>query len=120
VNAAQCYKAPIFQEGAMRRRSGIVISALVLAACQWVPLTEEGEQVRVGNAAEIEGCRELGKVSGKSTVTVGPLARNEEKVAAEVEALARNEAAKMGANVIVPTGALDWDEREYAAYRCGL
>ncbi|HEU4431051.1 MAG TPA: DUF4156 domain-containing protein [Myxococcota bacterium] len=85
-----------------------------------MPVTPEGEQVRVGNAAEVEGCRELGKVTGKSTVTVGPLARNEEKVAAEVEALARNEAAKMGANVIVPTGALDWDEREYAAFRCDV
>jgi hypothetical protein len=104
------------------RRFGFAIgcAAALCAACQWVPLTAEGEQVRVGNAAEVEGCRELGKVTGKTTVTVGPLARNEEKVASEVEALARNEAAKMGANVIVPTGALDWDQREYAAFRCDV
>jgi hypothetical protein len=105
----------------MRRiRIGLACAVALGAACQWVPVTPEGEQVRVGNAAEVEGCRSVGKVTGKTTITVGPLARNEEKVASEVEALARNEAAKMGANVIVPTGALDWDQREYAAYRCDL
>jgi Domain of unknown function (DUF4156) len=98
----------------------IVLAAALLAACRWVPLTVEGEQVRVANAAEVEGCQDLGRVTGKTTLTVGPLARNEQKVAAEVEALARNEAAKMGANAIVPTGPLDWDEREYATYRCAV
>jgi len=106
----------------MRRRiaAALALTLSLSAACQWVPLTPEGEQVRVGNAAEVESCKDLGKVTGKTTITVGPLARNEEKVGSEVEALARNEAAKMGANVIVPTGPLDWDQREYAAFRCDV
>jgi hypothetical protein len=102
------------------RRAIVAAAAIALNACQWVPVTPEGEQVRVGNAAEVEGCKDLGTVTGKTTVTVGPMARNEEKVAAEVEALARNEAATMGANVIVPKGALEWDQRSYAAFRCDL
>ena len=101
------------------KRAWIVVGAAAwLGACQWVPLTPEGERVRVANAAEVEGCKELGTVTGKTTVTVGPLARNEAKVASEVEALARNEAATMGANAIVPKGALEWDQRAYAAFRC--
>jgi hypothetical protein len=101
----------------------IAAIALVLAlgsACQWVKLTPEGEAVRVGNAAEVASCKKLGEVSGRTTVTVGPAARNEAKIATEIETLARNEAATLsgGANVIVPLGAVEWDHRDYAAYRC--
>ena len=86
------------------KRGWIVVCAVAgLAACQWVPLTPEGERVRVANAAEVAGCKDLGTVTGKSAITVGPLARNEARVAKEVEALARNEAATMGANAIVAT-----------------
>lgn len=101
------------------KRAGLAALVLaIVAACQWVPLTAEGERVRVGSAAEVASCKELGSVTGKTTVTVGPMARNEAKVASEVEALARNEAATMNADVIVPKGPLDWDQRTYTAYRC--
>jgi hypothetical protein len=104
----------------MPRIEGIALAlaAALTAACQWVPLTPAGEGVRIANAAEVSGCKELGTVTGKTTVTVGPMARNEAKVAKEVESLARNDAATMGANAIVPKGALEWDQRTYAAFRC--
>ena len=102
----------------MKRAALALALSFVATACQWVPLTEEGKQVRVLTAADVGGCKEVATVTGKTTVTVGPLARNEQKVAGEVEALARNEAAKSGANAIVPKGPLDWDERSYTAYRC--
>ena len=102
----------------MKRRAAGWIAAIGLTACQWVPLTPEGKAVRVVTAADVASCKELATVTGKTTVTVGPLARNEKKVANEVEALARNEAAKSGANAIVPKGPLEWDERSYSAYRC--
>jgi len=104
----------------MKRVWIVLALSLGLTACQWVPLTPEGERVRVGTAAEVAACKPLGTVTGKTTVTVGPMARNEAKVAKEVEALARNEASTMGANVIVPKGALDWDQRTYDAYRCDV
>ena len=44
--------------------------------------------------------------------------RNETKIATEIETLARNEAASMNANAIVPLGPVDWDHRSYATYRC--
>jgi hypothetical protein len=102
------------------KRGAIWLCVVLLAACQWVPLTPGGEKVRVGTAAEVAACKLLGSVTGKTTVTVGPMARDEAKVGREVEALARNEAASMGANVIVPKGPLDWDQRAYAVYRCDV
>jgi hypothetical protein len=102
----------------MRRIALAFIGVALCSACQWVTLTPEGEAVRVGNAAEVASCTKLGEVSGRTTVTVGPAARNEAKIATEIETLARNEAATMNANVIVPLGAVEWDHRSYAAYRC--
>ena len=102
----------------MRRQWLALATAVGLAACQWVPVTEEGAGVRVVSAGEVAGCKELATVTGQSAITVGPMARDEEKVEREVEALARNEAAKSGANAIVAKGPLDWDTRSYAAYRC--
>jgi hypothetical protein len=102
------------------KRGAILSCVMLLVACQWVPLTPGGEKVRVGTAAEVEVCKLLGSVTGKTTVTVGPMARDEAKVGREVEALARNEAASMGGNVIVPKGPLDWDQRAYAVYRCDV
>jgi hypothetical protein len=101
------------------KRAGLALGiSLAAAACQWVPLTPEGERVRVVSAADVAGCKEIATVTGKTTMTVGPVARKEAKVAREVEALARNEAAANGANAIVPKGPLEWDQRSYAAYRC--
>jgi hypothetical protein len=104
----------------MLRVAAVILVLALGSACQWVKLTPEGEGVRVGNAAEVASCKKLGEVSGRTTVTVGPAARNEAKIATEIETLARNEAAtlKGGANVIVPLGPVDWDHRDYAAYRC--
>jgi hypothetical protein len=102
----------------MKRAGLAVLVSVAAVACQWVPLSPEGQRVRVASAADVAACRELGSVTGKTTVTVGPMARKEAKVAREVEALARNEAATMNADAIVPKGPLDWDQRTYTAYRC--
>jgi hypothetical protein len=101
------------------KRTWILLGlSFAAAACQWVPLTPAGKQVRVVSAADVAGCKEIATVTGKTTVTVGPLARDEAKVAREVETLARNEAASSGANAIVPKGPVEWDQRSYVAYRC--
>jgi hypothetical protein len=102
----------------MKRRGIVLGLSFAAAACQWVPLTPGGKQVRVMSAAEVAGCKEVATVTGKTTVTVGPMARDEAKIAREIEALARNEAAGSGANAIVPKGPVEWDQRSYVAYRC--
>jgi hypothetical protein len=103
----------------MKCRGIVLVLAFTAAACQWVPLTPAGKQVRVVSAADVADCKEIATVTGKTTVTVGPMARNEAKIEREIEALARNDAATSGANAIVPKGPVEWDQRTYVAYRCG-
>lgn len=104
----------------MARVALLVLMGALLGACvDWVPLTAEGQRVRLAKAADVASCTKLGSVTARTKVTVGPMARDEAKIEAELEALAKNEAGTMGGNSIVPAGPVDWDQRSYSVYRCG-
>jgi len=50
--------------------------------------------------------------------SIGLIQRSAAKVADELDVLARNEAADMGADTIVREGAVNNGERTFSAYRC--
>ncbi len=75
-------------------------------------------ETRVGPGLE-PACEKLGATHSKTSDTVWIFARSDRKVKAELETLARNEAAEMGGNVIVPRGPVSVDgRRSYDVYRC--
>jgi len=93
--------------------------AVLSGGCTWVKLTNEGRGVRVGAAADVAACQKLGSTHSRTSDTVWIFARSDKKVKAELEALARNEAADMGGDVIVPLGPVSVDGRQsFDVYRC--
>lgn len=93
--------------------------ALALSGCTWVRLTEEGQAVRVADGSEsLSHCEAKGLVTASVRARVGMYERNRLKVADEVEALARNDAVRLGANTLRPEGELVDGERRYAAFKC--
>lgn len=92
--------------------------ALLPSACVWVPLTSGGEQVRMLAPAEVEHCRKLGSTTSQTTDHVLIFARIDRTVNEEVRSLARNEAAEMGGDVIVPRGPLEQGRQSFDVYRC--
>lgn len=87
-------------------------------ACAWVEL-ERGESVRVGTPAQVERCEKLGASHGKTAVNIGPFSRRQAKIEQELEFLARNEAAEMGGDTVVPQGPASAEgRRSYDVYRC--
>ena len=68
---------------------------------------------------DVEGCRDVGKVTVSVMDHVGPMDRNGLKVRDELEVLARNEAATLGADTIKPLGDPRDGEQPWAAYHCG-
>ena len=100
---------------------GIAISQF---GCTWVPLTPGGEAVQsiAGASAissEIAGCKEKGAVNAQTRTKIGIFARSEKKIAEELESLARNNAAEMGANKIVAEGPPSVEGRQrFTAYSC--
>lgn len=104
----------------MKRWSPLLVLCLPLAACSWgIKLDSGGDKVRTAWNGDVDGCREAGRVTVSVLDHVGPMDRNGLKVRDELEVLARNEAATLGADTIKPLGEPRDGEQSWAAYHCG-
>jgi hypothetical protein len=95
-----------------------VLVALLLGACTWVPLTDGGAGVNQATATQIAQCRHVGSVSSSTQDKIG-VERSRGKVAEELVVLARNEAASIGGDTIVPMSEPVDGRQDFAVYRCG-
>jgi hypothetical protein len=96
------------------RLTALLAAALLFPACAYVADTEEGKTVRVVKPADVQECKSL----GKSRVSVVKMARGEKFVREDLERLARNTAAKAGADTIVAVGEPVDAEQTFEMYRC--
>ncbi|MCP4993076.1 MAG: DUF4156 domain-containing protein [Gammaproteobacteria bacterium] len=92
--------------------------ALITSSCSWVDLTKEGEKVRVLSVQEVSSCKELGKTTVSLLDRVAGIDRNREQVQSELETLARNSAADMQGDTVVPTSEIEDGKQVFAIYRC--
>jgi hypothetical protein len=110
----------------MYRQTTQIITLLVLVlvlvaglqACTWVETTPDGEKVVVAQATGINNCTRKGEVEAALKSRVGGFERNATKVAGELEAQARNEAAKMGGDTIVAESPVRDGKKTFGVYRC--
>ncbi|MCW5578703.1 MAG: DUF4156 domain-containing protein [Dokdonella sp.] len=102
---------------------GFVVSlstALALAACSWgIRLDSGGRNVQTVWTGNVSGCVDKGRVTVSVLDHVGPVNRRDLKVRDELEVLARNEAASIGADTIQPLGEPRDGEQAFAAWHCG-
>ncbi|MGY0505904.1 DUF4156 domain-containing protein [Luteimonas sp. e5] len=101
----------------MRIATTALLAAFTLAACTWVPIKPEAQQVRVLRAAPA-GCEKLGEIDVEVTDKVALYRRNAIKVSDELETLARNQAAAMPATDIHPLSPPADGKQRFAAWRC--
>ena len=95
-----------------------VCGGLILSSCTWVKVTSNGEGVRlVQSARAVEPCKNLGKINTK-VVSKVVFSRDMEKIAGELADLARNEAALMGGDTIVPISEINEGRRSFGVYQC--
>jgi hypothetical protein len=93
----------------------ILLSAL---GCTWVPLTSEGENVRVLQASAVADCQKVGKITSKTSDRIWIFARTDQKIREELESLSRNEAVDLNGDAIVPIGAVTDGRQTFEVYRC--
>ena len=80
----------------------------------------DGELDGTLSLAEVANCDDRGTVSANTRAKIGIFARGKDRVVEELERLARDRAAAMGANMIVPEGPVTVDgRRTYRAFFCG-
>ena len=86
-------------------------------ACTWVKETDEAKGVAVLNAEQIQNCKRLGEVNSSVKDSVLGIGRKDSKVQTELNRLAQNQAASMGANAIVLQSSSE-GSANYVAYSC--
>ena len=99
-----------------------VTCLLVLAfssGCTWVALEDAGKRVRVvTSAAEVDGCESKGEITASVRDKVAFVSRDPAKVNDELEALARNQAAELGADTVRGVSEMSNGSKRFDAYRC--
>jgi len=103
-----------------RIKTAIALVTLIalLHACTWVKTTPEGARVQVVLPSELKQCTSKGEVTVRLKSRVGAFERKPGKVAGELEALARNEAATMGGDTIVARSLVNEGQQTFEVYGC--
>lgn len=96
----------------------LLIAAVVTSSCTWVKITPEGEKVRVLSKSEVTSCKKLGKTTTTLKDKIAGVKRNKEKVEKEMQALARNSAADMGGDTVVPISEVTEGRQIFDVYKC--
>ena len=97
----------------------ILVPAVMLSACTWVPMEPQGRGVQVVAAGAIPaGCQKRGEVSVSVKDKVGFYRRDPLKVKDELETLARNEASSVPANTVQPLDQPYNGSQRFAALDC--
>jgi hypothetical protein len=103
----------------MRIKSLLLVAAVLgLMACSWVKLTPEGEKVRILGQTEVASCKKIGKTTATVADKVAGLQRKEKIIQENLDVLARNAAAEMGGDTIVPITPIQAGKQTFEVYRC--
>jgi len=103
----------------MRLRIAIAVAGGALAlSCSWVKVSERGQAIRVARAEEVAGCVAKGRAHAQTTDRVLIFARRREPVRSELESLARNEAALMGGDTVVPATGIERGRQSFDVFAC--
>ena len=92
-----------------------LIASLGLALAD---LTEEGSKVRQAQSDEVKNCKKVGQGTATTRSKRVFFKRRSGNVQEELIGLARNEAAKLGANAVVPNEISEDGKMRWHGYRC--
>jgi hypothetical protein len=95
----------------------VIGAALLMSGCATLKLTEGGQKIRVLDPAEVTSCKNLGRTSTSVTARV-IFERPADAVAKELETVARNSAASMGGDTIVPLTVIEDGKQTFVVYKC--
>jgi len=103
----------------LRHRILLLLPALAAAgACSLVELTKGGEGVRLAAPGEVAACTGLGRTTATVVHEVAAIPRHPDAVQENVNVTARNSAASMGGDTIVPLAPLAEGKQMFEVYRC--
>ena len=96
----------------------VVALGAIITACAVPKLNEGGEKARVLSSSEVSSCKKLGKTSATVLGKVLGLDRPIEAMTKELQTIARNSAANMGGDTIVPLAKIKNGSQSFTVYKC--
>ncbi|GHA00398.1 hypothetical protein GCM10008090_06440 [Arenicella chitinivorans] len=101
-------------------KTGLLAVSLcaVASGCTWVKKNPGADRVRIAPADLVGSCKSLGTVTSNTVNKVTVVNRSTKKVQSELETLARNEAAKSGADTIVVRSPIVDGQQTFELFRC--
>ena len=96
----------------------LLASMVVLASCSWVDLEEDARQIALVGPGDITQCQQVSHVTANVMDGMGPFTRSEGKMGEELATIARNEAARLGGDTVVPSSNIVDGRQHFTVYRC--
>lgn len=97
--------------------AGVALS-LSLSGCVTSGLNEGGEKVRVLDPQEVTSCRKLGETNTQVTANLAGIPRPIETITKELRVVARNAAARMGGDTVVPLTVINEGQQTFEVFKC--
>ena len=94
------------------------LSAVLLGACAMVELTQGGAGVRIAKAEDVTSCVDLGRTTASVVHEVAGIPRHRDAVQDNINVTARNSAASMGGDTLVPASEVADGKQTFNVYRC--
>ena len=104
----------------MRKPIFILLPAVaaITAGCAFVNLSDAGAAVRLASPEAVVTCTNLGRTTASVVHEVGFIPRHPDAVQDNLNVTARNSAAGMGADTIVPATGIQDGKQTFNVYRC--
>lgn len=102
----------------MRPMLPVLFAAALAGGCALVDLTPAGAGVRLASPEAVATCTNLGRITADVIAKVGFLPRHPDAVQNNINVTARNAAADMGADTIVPASNVVDGKQTFDTYRC--
>lgn len=102
----------------MRAFLPVLLATALASGCALVDLTPAGAGVRLASPEAVVTCTNLGRITADVIAKVGFLPRHPDAVQDNINVTARNAAADMGADTIVPASNIVDGKQTFDVYRC--
>ncbi len=103
----------------MKNIIALLVGLMLFAGCATaLKLTPTGEKVRILGPDEVDSCRLVGKTNASVTWVIAGVKRPDNVIVQELRVVARNAAARLGGDTIVPLTVVDEGQQSFQVYKC--
>lgn len=103
----------------LSRAALLTASFALMSACTWVQLSPEATSVYLRTASQVSECDRIGTANVNALSQIGFIDRSAARLQEELVDLAKNEAARLGGDSVVPESTIDDGKQTFGVFLCG-